>query len=49
MLGRKIQGTTTYDGFSMLGKIDEFRMYSRALTVAELLKNYNGSKGKHKN
>ena len=49
MLGRKIQGTTTYDGFSMLGQIDEFRMYSRALTAAELLKNYNGSKKRHTN
>jgi len=32
----------------MTGQIDEFRMYSRALTAAELLKNYNGGKGRHK-
>jgi hypothetical protein len=47
-LGQKQEGGGASGLEMMTGQIDEFKMYSRALTAAELLKNYKGSKKRHK-
>ncbi len=40
--------SSNYDSF-FKGQVDDVMLYNRALGVEEVLKNYNGSKGKHKN
>ncbi len=45
--GRSVNGTSIADLYN--GLLDEVRIYNRALSLAEIQKNYKHQKGKHKN